>query len=196
MWPRFARRLEPDELLPESLGAFDEVGWNNIVFENFLIVVDVSDEKVERHGALLQAALQDFPIVGFDNAWEDIEGEDFFGSRLVTIDGERDARLKQGGLGGFLTLYQLSRREVRNALSEGLSTRTRDAGGLKEFIVEAVGLIVGEIQSSAALRVGRWKRRWVAVDHGRGRIAKRVPPLECGFRGKERVSGGQPVRER
>ena len=60
-------------------------------FEDALIVVDVLAEKVQGGDALDEAALDDVPFVGGDDARDEVEGENLFDAARVAVDGEGDA---------------------------------------------------------------------------------------------------------
>ena len=67
------------------------LGRNHAGLENFLTVVDVVQEPVERVDALLQAPLEHVPLGSRDDARNGVERDQALGALLVAIDGEGDA---------------------------------------------------------------------------------------------------------
>ena len=95
-------------LLAVGDGGGDHFGGNGAVLEDFLVVIDVVDEGVERVDALLEAAFDAVPFVRRDDARDQVEGEDAFGAGGVAVDVEGDAQLQQQALGGVLVAEQLA----------------------------------------------------------------------------------------
>ena len=68
-----------------------EVLGHDARFENLAAVIDVLDVGVDRLDALLEAALQDFPLRRRENARNDVEGDEPLLRLGVAIDRKGDA---------------------------------------------------------------------------------------------------------
>src|SRR5205814_7612563 len=83
MAPDAERRLETDALPAETPGRLKDFGRHHAVLDDFLFVVDVVDEQIERTDALLQAALDHHPVRCRYNPRQQIERKDAFGAGAV-----------------------------------------------------------------------------------------------------------------
>ena len=73
----------PGRIDAAALGAIerrrlDDLFRNNFVFQDFLVVVDVVDEFVQRVDALLEAALDPVPFLSADDTRNQVERENSF----------------------------------------------------------------------------------------------------------------------
>jgi hypothetical protein len=57
-------------------------------------MVAVVDEKVECFNPLFQSALDHVSFSGFNHAWNDVEGENAFRSRVISIDIKGNAHMQ------------------------------------------------------------------------------------------------------
>ncbi len=147
MAPDAPGRIQPVTLLPVRDRRRDHLGGNRAVLENFLVVVDVVDEGVERVDALLQAAFDAVPFVGRHDARDQVEGKDSFRARRVAVDVERDAELQQQPLGGMLIAQQLAVGERLYDLLHQLKVRPRRTVLLEHLVVKAFGLVCRKLHS-------------------------------------------------
>src|SRR5262249_37263725 len=91
-----AREVAPDAagrggvnaLRPEARGGPDNLGRYDTVLDDRLPVIHVVDEQIERADALVQAAFDDGPFSGRDDARHEIEGKDPLGAGAVAVDVE------------------------------------------------------------------------------------------------------------
>ena len=83
--------IETDEFAAEMFAGKDEKGRNDAVLDDFLLVVNVAQEKIERGDTLDQAAFQMLPFAGRDDAGNQVEGKNPLHALGVTIDIEGDA---------------------------------------------------------------------------------------------------------
>ena len=90
-----AGRPEIDHLRDERLVVRDQVLRHDARAHDFLAVVDVVEERVERHHALLDAERQPAPFGARDDARDDVERNQPLGGLRVAVDGERNARLAE-----------------------------------------------------------------------------------------------------
>ena len=74
--PDALRRVQPDALRPEGRRGVDDLGGNDPVLDDLLLVIDVVDERVQRVDALLQPALDPCPLRGAHDARDEVERED------------------------------------------------------------------------------------------------------------------------
>ncbi len=72
-------------------------------FDDFLAVIDVVQEHVQRADPLEQAGLQLAPLGSGQDAWNDIEGDQALGAGRAAIDREGDAQALEEQV-GLLTL--------------------------------------------------------------------------------------------
>ena len=86
------------------------------------------------------------PFVRGNDARQQIVGEDALGAFFVAVDGEGDAFMQKGEVGGLLAAAQLFGSELEQRALHGLVMRTRD-------IVRAEHLVVG----FSVLLVGEWR---------------------------------------
>jgi hypothetical protein len=116
--PDAARRLQPDTLLAEADGRFQNLGRHDAVLDDPLVVIHVVDEEIQRVDALLQAALDVAPLRCGDDTRNEIERKDALGAGAIAIDVERDPHVQQRAFGGPLPPEQLSVGEGFNELRQ------------------------------------------------------------------------------
>ena len=121
--------VQPAHLPAVVLAAVDQVEGHDLVGQNLPLVVDVVEEEVERRDTLDQPALHRLPFRGGDDARQQVVGEDAFGAPRVAVDGEGDALVEEGEIGGLLAGVQLRGRQLQEPFVEELVLRTRDAVG-------------------------------------------------------------------
>ncbi len=83
-----------------ALGAIERRGLDDffrddLVFQDFLVVVNVVDEFVEGVDALLQAALDPVPFLGADDARNQVEGKNASGARRIATMVGRTANMRR-----------------------------------------------------------------------------------------------------
>ena len=133
--------VEPCELAPEMFSRQDVVRRDDAVLEDALLVVDVVEEEVQRRDALRQPTLQILPLLGRDDARQQVEGENLLRSRRVAIDVERDALPEKGHVHRVPLELELLRRERLEVLAELPVVRPR-LTVLVQHLVEEPGLVV------------------------------------------------------
>jgi hypothetical protein len=85
------RHLKIHELTPEMLSRQNEKLRHDAVLHDFLLVINVVQEKIQRGDALREAALDVLPFIRRDDARQKVEGENFLRPLRVAINIERDA---------------------------------------------------------------------------------------------------------
>ena len=106
------RRPHADHLGQERLVPGDQLLRDAAGAQDFLAVVDVVEEGVERLHALLDALRQPPPFGAGNDARHDVEGDQPFGRLGLAIDGEGDAGLAENPL-GVAHLFGKPRRVLR-----------------------------------------------------------------------------------
>src|SRR5262245_3047051 len=94
----------------------DDKGGDDAIFEDMLLLIHIVNEEIESLNALLQATLDDSPVGGFHNTWNDIKGKDPFRPSFVAIHVEGDPHVEEGLLGSPLAVQEFSRCQGINAL--------------------------------------------------------------------------------
>ena len=88
--------LDADDLAPEVPGEHDEPARHDAVAQDLLLVVDVVHEAVERADPLLQARLDDRPLLGRDEPGDGVERQDALRTlAVVVVDREGDAAVQE-----------------------------------------------------------------------------------------------------
>ena len=132
--PHAAFRLHARALRPVVPRIGQQLLRKDAVLDDLLIGVDVLDEAVERHHALLQSRLGPFPLRPRDDAREDVEGPGPVDVSTVRIDREGDAHRLDRQLGG-----EAPRRELRGGeTGQVLHQRTGRGPRLSRFLQELV----------------------------------------------------------
>ena len=106
--------------------------------------VDVAEEEVEGGDALGEAALDAVPLGGGDQAREQVVGEDALGAFVAAVDGEGDALVEEGEVGGLLAALKLVLGEAGQRLGQHPVVWAQIAVGLAHLVEGAVEWIVSE----------------------------------------------------
>ena len=78
--------------LPYEIGTgIDQFCRNNPVFNNELLVIDIFQENIQCFQPLFDPFFNMFPLGGFEDTGNDVEGEDFFNAFPAAVNRERDA---------------------------------------------------------------------------------------------------------
>ena len=136
--------IQPAHLPAVVLAAVDQVEGHYFVGKNLPLVVDVMEKQVERGDALHQPALDGLPLAGGDDARQQVVGEDAFGAARVAVDGEGDALVQKGEVGGLLARFQLGGRQFEKPPVEQFVLRPGEAVRCEHLVVGVVQLIGGE----------------------------------------------------
>ena len=129
------------ELAAEMLSGKDVVRRDHAVLHDLLVVIDVVQEEVEGGDALHEAPLEMLPLLGWDDAGDEIERKDPLGALLVAVNVERDALPKEGQVHGASLLIELSRSELVEQTGEFLVVGTQLARGDGHLVEKAVGIV-------------------------------------------------------
>ena len=145
MAPNPPRRVEALALGEVPAGTADDLLGHDAVGHDLLVVVDVVAEGIEGGHPLFQAALDDPPVLRFDDPRQEVEREDALGRALRSVDVERDPEIQQRRLGGLLPAQQLALGEVLDPLDEELRSPPGTTPRLENLVVEALGLVLTEL---------------------------------------------------
>src|SRR5579872_5221771 len=89
------------------LGLLDVMPGNDVIANDFLVVIDIMQEQIQRSDALDEAGLDVAPLRGGNNPGDEIEWEDAFGSLVVAVNGESDALVEEGKVGHLPAFLEL-----------------------------------------------------------------------------------------
>ena len=78
-------------LLAVGDGGGDHFRGNGAVLENFLVVIDIADEGVERVYPLLESAFDAVPLRRRDDARDQVERKDSLRAGRIAVDVKGDA---------------------------------------------------------------------------------------------------------
>src|SRR5690606_15467525 len=153
--------------------------------QDALGAVDVGEEQIQRADTLNQAALDETPLLGGDEARDRIEGEHLLDARVVRIHREGDALISEQELDQLPSLLDFRRAELVESDQQVLVERS-NAPRLGERLVVAarIHLVLVEAHrrkeapppASAAFRL-----RSVSAEPTRPTIASRSHGAEAGI---------------
>jgi len=139
--PDAAGRIDAAALGAVKRGGVDNLLGDNPVLQNFLIVVNVVNKLVERVDALLEAALDPIPLLGADDARNQVEGENPLRARRISINVESNAHLQEQRFRGALAPQKLAVFQRLDGLEQQASLRPRFAFSVKYLIIKTLRLI-------------------------------------------------------
>src|SRR6202035_5210067 len=74
----------------------DDAAGHDTVLNNFALVVDIFEEKIQRRDALCETALDFFPFRRRDNPGQQIVRKNPLSSFITSVHGESDSLVKKG----------------------------------------------------------------------------------------------------
>src|SRR6266568_3157580 len=155
MTPDTAWRIEPDTLLPERLRREDDLARHYTVLDDFLLVVKIIDEQVQRPDALFQTALDAVPFRGRHDAGNEIEGQRFLHTGAFPVNVKRDPHLDQRLVGGLLTDYQFTVGQ-RLDVSRQRPGRSARLSIFSDHLIEEIAGLVAAKFHRAGCESDRW----------------------------------------
>ena len=112
------------------------------VLDEFLLVVDVVDEEIQRRGALDQSRLDLLPFLARNGARDDVERPGAVDRAvLLVIDRERDAHGLDREFGRLLAHGDLVAVHIRQITHQRAARRACAAAGAHELVVESGGRV-------------------------------------------------------
>ena len=152
MWHQMPRGgSRPTHASPEARRGAQDLGRDDAVLDDPLLVIDVVYEEVERADALLQAALDEVPFVRRDDPRHEIEREDPLGSGVVAVDAEGNPHVQERAFRRLLATKELAVGQRFDELAERARRRPRLAVGVEHLIEETAGFVVGEPHGNRAV---------------------------------------------
>ena len=124
--------------------AIDEIARHHAVVQDLAVVVDVLEERVERHDSLLQAALELVPFRPRHDARQQVGRDNLLRRLLVAIHRERDALMQERALAHLLAQFELVHRQGAERVVEIFGVAPRQAVLPEHFVVGRPELIGGE----------------------------------------------------
>ena len=105
-------------------------------------MVDVVQKHIQCGDALCQSPLYGPPLTIGDDAWQQVEWENFFGPCIMAVHGKGDPLCQKGVIGTLLPLGKLLRADVQDALHQLGIMGARLTIGVAHFIPRMIKLIV------------------------------------------------------
>ena len=136
--------LEVDEFAPEMPGRQNIKFRDDAVLQNFLLVINVVQEQVQRRDALRQAAFQEFPFRRRNDARQQVERENFLRPLCVAIDVERDALAQKCRVHRLPLGVEFRRLHPLEQFVEFPVMRPHAAARVEHFVKTAVDFIFSE----------------------------------------------------
>jgi hypothetical protein len=130
------RRLDPTDLAAVPRRSEHQLGRDETAREDLLLVVDVMEEQVERANALLEPALDPFPLLGEDDPRDQIEGHDLFEAARILVHRERDPARLEAEIGRPLPPADLLRRECLQTPCQRRVVRPHHSGRGEHLVPE------------------------------------------------------------
>jgi hypothetical protein len=147
------RHVEVHELAPEMFSREDIGRRDDAVLQDFLLVINVAQEQVQRRDALREAAFELLPFLGRNDARQQVERENLLRARRIAIDVERDALAQKREVNRLAFVFEFPRRQGLEQLPELPVMRTQLALGIEHFVEKSVVLVLSE-QALDRLRFG------------------------------------------
>ena len=142
--PHAARRLQADALLAEAFGGSHNVLGDHAIAHDFLVVVQIVDQHVQRGDPLLEPALERLPFIAADDPRDDVERNDPLEPAAIAVDVERNSELHHRPVGRVLSAGEVFRQHAADALAERLAIGRGQPFVVEHFIVEAVRRVLGQ----------------------------------------------------
>src|SRR6266568_2701945 len=152
MAPDAARRVPPYALLPVGLCGIDNLARHHPIAQDFLVMINVVNEQVQRVDALLETLLDPAPFGGRNNPRQNIEREDFFHSRLLPIHVEGDAHLQQRSFGCPLAIKDFVFRQGLQGVEQAARRCAWPCRRSEHFVEELADFVIVEAHKSTCTR--------------------------------------------
>ena len=173
--------LETDHLSSEVPRGEDELGGDKALRDDPLLSVEVAEKEIERADALREAALDLRPLVGGDDAGNQVEREDAVGPGVIAVDREADPLVEKERVRDANAVDELRVGHRHETLVEQAVVGARGSGALEHLIEERLSKVVAGDQTGIGLGCGLGSTRGVVGLHLRS------------FRALPALQGGQPT---
>ena len=114
---------------------------DDAVLDDFLLVINVLEEQVERRDALGQSALNVLPLAGGNDARHEVDGEDALRAARVAIDVEGDALTEEGEVHGMPPAIEFVALKLVEESVEFAVMRQHLATAAEHFIEERLTVV-------------------------------------------------------
>ena len=146
------RYVEADHVPAELLARVDDLARHDAVFEDATLVIDVFQEKVECGNALLETMLDAVPFPRRDDAREQVVRENALGALIAAVDGEGDALVQEGKVGGLLLSLEFFARQAAEVVHEWAIVAVQVAVSGEHLVVGVVELVVFQTGANGVFR--------------------------------------------
>ena len=150
--------FRPTHCFSKAAGRRDDVGGDDAVFDDGLVVVDVMNEQVQRADPLLEAALDHVPFGGGHDPRDEIEGKDPLGAGAVAVHVEGDPHVQERALGRLLPAQELAVGHRLEQLDERPGRGSRLGARLEHLVKESIRLVVRESHGDHPILSERWRK--------------------------------------
>ncbi len=133
--------LYPPELGPILGRAENQFAGNNAIRQNLLIAVNISHKQIQGLQALLQPPLQHFPLMGRNNAGNQIKRENLFRPFLTAVDRKGHTARAEGGISLVLAALHGRGRDAVETLDKVGVVGPRLLLGTKHLIIKRAGFV-------------------------------------------------------
>ena len=139
-----ARDIKVHELAAKMFGAEDERSGDDFILQDFLAVIEIMEKKIQRGDTLDEAGFEFGPFATWNNARDEVEGENALGALGIVVDGERDAAAQERQVHGGAALVEVGGGERGKTLGEAAIMRADGLTvGLKHLVEKRAGVVVG-----------------------------------------------------
>ena len=108
MRPDTLGRIYPDTLRTKVFGVGNKFFRENAVLDDFLLVIDIIDEKIQCINPLLETFLDQLPFISGNNARDNIEGPGpVDGALFLRIHGKGNTHDTDSRFGRGLVLFDI-----------------------------------------------------------------------------------------
>ena len=139
--PDASRRINAAALRAIRRGGADHLFGDDFVLENLLVVIDIVDELVQRVDALAEPAFDPVPLLGANDARDQVEWKDALRAGGVAVDVERDPHLQQQTLGRTLAAEKLPFFKRLNRFQEKTGLRPGTSPAFEHLVVKTFRLV-------------------------------------------------------
>ncbi len=94
MTPDPARRVEADARLTKALSREHQIGRDDTILKNLLVVINIIDKQIEGTDPLFQTYLQVLPFLRLNDSRNNIKRENLFSLIVITIDVKGDSQIQ------------------------------------------------------------------------------------------------------
>ncbi len=151
--------VDADHLGAKALRRIDDLSRDAPLAQDPLVVVNVVQERIERANPLHDSAIDPVPLGGGQDARDDVEREDSFGSRCLRVHRERHAALQEHGVDRLYARQDFVAGERRERRHQLRVVFARASIGEEQFVVLRRTCIGGIHPEAAGVGSAAGRRR-------------------------------------